>query len=379
MSNPESVREFAGTGYFFGLELYKKLGIPIGLIESCWGGTEIEGWISKESLSQVPEYSETVEMLSQYPEDYKERETRYFRELDEWIASTEVAEKRFYEGKDLRTWALGSYDDSSWREVRFPGFLQDQEPLEIVSNGIYYCRKTVEIPQEWAGKDLDLYFSSVDDRDITFFNGVEVGHRDYYLDRRNYKVPGNIVRPGKAVIGLRIVDNAGKCSIGGENGRQLYVQGPDGKKIDLSGMWKYKIPDWQASFAWNISFVESALNTPGPLPPITTTSTSTSTTTTTTTTSTTSAVPPVTTSTQEIVPTKKGDTNCDDTVELADAILIMQSLANPNKYGVGGSDAHALTEQGRANADVDKSVKGLTSGDALRIQEYLLHLADSLD
>jgi endoglucanase len=138
-------------------------------------------------------------------------------------------------------------------------------------------------------------------------------------------------------------------------------------------------PDWQASFAWNISFVESALNTPGPLPPITTTSTSTNTTTTTTTTSTTSAVPPVTTSTQEIVPTKKGDTNCDDTVELADAILIMQSLANPNKYGVGGSDAHALTEQGRANADVDKSVKGLTSGDALRIQEYLLHLADSLD
>ena len=140
-------------------------------------------------------------------------------------------------------------------------------------------------------------------------------------------------------------------------------------------------PDWQASFAWNISFVESALNTPGPLPPITTTSTSTSTTTTTTTTttSTTSAVPPVTTSTQEIVPTKKGDTNCDDTVELADAILIMQSLANPNKYGVGGSDTHALTEQGRANADVDKSVKGLTSGDALRIQEYLLHLADSLD
>ncbi|MBQ5944408.1 MAG: 9-O-acetylesterase [Bacteroidales bacterium] len=247
MSNPESVREFAGTGYFFGLELYKKLGIPIGLIESCWGGTEIEGWISKESLSQVPEYSETVEMLSLYPEDYKERETRYFRELDEWIASTEVAEKRFYEGKDLRTWALGSYDDSSWREVRFPGFLQDQEPLEIVSNGIYYCRKTVEIPQEWAGKDLDLYFSSVDDRDITFFNGVEVGHGDYYLDRRNYKVPGNIVRPGKAVIGLRIVDNAGKCSIGGENGRQLYVQGPDGKKIDLSGMWKYKIPDWQAS------------------------------------------------------------------------------------------------------------------------------------
>ncbi len=247
MSCPESVREFAATGYHFGLELYKKLGIPVGLIESCWGGTEIEGWISGGSLSQVPEYAGTVEMLSGYPEDYKAREELYFKELDGWIASAEAAEKKFYEGKDLRTWALCDFDDSSWRNVTFPGFLQDQEPLEIVSNGVYYCRRTVEIPQEWAGKDLDLYFSSVDDRDISFFNGVEVGRRDYYLDKRNYRVPGSLVKPGKAVIGLRILDNAGKCSIGGENGRQLYLQGPDGSRIDLSGIWKYKIPDWQAS------------------------------------------------------------------------------------------------------------------------------------
>ena len=65
-----------------------------------------------------------------------------------------------------------------------------------------------------------------------------------------------------------------------------------------------------------------------------------------------------------------GDANCDGTVELADAILIMQSLANPNKY--------TITEQGRINGDVDKTTKGLTSGDALRIQEFLLHIIDSL-
>ena len=67
-----------------------------------------------------------------------------------------------------------------------------------------------------------------------------------------------------------------------------------------------------------------------------------------------------------------GDTNCDGTVELADAILVMQCLANPNKYGEGGSYEKALTAQGRINADVDKSTVGLTSNDALRIQEFLL-------
>ncbi|MBQ6168461.1 MAG: hypothetical protein IJK30_00745, partial [Ruminococcus sp.] len=83
---------------------------------------------------------------------------------------------------------------------------------------------------------------------------------------------------------------------------------------------------------------------------------------TTTTTTTTTTLPPVTRT--------AGDTNCDGTVELADAILIMQSLANPNKY--------TISEQGKLNGDVDDSTVGLTSNDALKIQEFLLHKISSL-
>ena len=97
-----------------------------------------------------------------------------------------------------------------------------------------------------------------------------------------------------------------------------------------------------------------------------TTTTSTVTTTTTTTTS-----QPVTTLPDDYL---KGDANCDGTVELADAILIMQSLANPNKYGKNGSDEKHITAAGQRNGDVDKSVEGLTSNDALEIQRYLLKL-----
>ena len=67
-----------------------------------------------------------------------------------------------------------------------------------------------------------------------------------------------------------------------------------------------------------------------------------------------------------------GDTNCDGQVDMADAVLIMQSLANPNKYGIGGTDEKAITEKGKTNADVDTSTKGITSNDALQIQLYLL-------
>ena len=74
-----------------------------------------------------------------------------------------------------------------------------------------------------------------------------------------------------------------------------------------------------------------------------------------------------------------GDANCDGGVDMSDVVLIMQSLANPNKYGLEGSDKNHITEQGQLNGDVDISAKGITSNDALRIQEFLLGKIKSLD
>ena len=70
----------------------------------------------------------------------------------------------------------------------------------------------------------------------------------------------------------------------------------------------------------------------------------------------------------------KGDANCDDQVDLSDAVMIMQALANPNKYGLDGTAEHHLTEQGKLNGDMNGD--GLTSGDALAIQRKLLGLDD---
>ena len=68
----------------------------------------------------------------------------------------------------------------------------------------------------------------------------------------------------------------------------------------------------------------------------------------------------------------KGDANCDGEVDMADAVLIMQALANPNKYGLDGTTDHHLTKQGELNGDMDGD--GLTVGDAQAIQKKLLNL-----
>lgn len=68
----------------------------------------------------------------------------------------------------------------------------------------------------------------------------------------------------------------------------------------------------------------------------------------------------------------KGDANGDGKVDLSDAVLIMQSLANPEKYGVNGSDEKHITEEGYRLADIDGD--GVTNMDALEIQKSLLGL-----
>ncbi|WP_295070602.1 glycoside hydrolase family 9 protein [Ruminococcus sp.] len=73
-------------------------------------------------------------------------------------------------------------------------------------------------------------------------------------------------------------------------------------------------------------------------------------------------------------PTMLGDANNDEQIDLSDAVIIMQALANPNKYGVEGTDRHRISQQGWVNADVHKKGNGVTSNDALAIQKYCLGL-----
>ena len=59
----------------------------------------------------------------------------------------------------------------------------------------------------------------------------------------------------------------------------------------------------------------------------------------------------------------EGDANNDGNVTFADTVAIMQSIANPDKYGIDGSAEKHLTEKGKKAADVD-SEPGLTLNDA---------------
>nr|AEV58536.1 scaffoldin C [Ruminococcus flavefaciens] len=78
----------------------------------------------------------------------------------------------------------------------------------------------------------------------------------------------------------------------------------------------------------------------------------------------TTTTPPATTTTTENKPgvSLRGDANLDNKVSVADAVAILQSIANKDKY--------ALKPQGAVNGDVEGNNDGITSADALRIQKW---------
>jgi endoglucanase len=127
--------------------------------------------------------------------------------------------------------------------------------------------------------------------------------------------------------------------------------------------------NWNAPLVWMSSYMDDVAANAKSIPtPGSDTTTSTTTTTT-------------TTSGSDINPTSGdrvwGDANCDGQVNMADAVLIMQSIANPDTYGPGKPDG--ISADGQLNGDVDNNGDGITNKDALKIQQYKLNIIKSLD
>ncbi|HEY3328737.1 MAG TPA: sialate O-acetylesterase [Capsulimonadaceae bacterium] len=76
-ATPETVPTFSAVGYFFGRDLRKALGVPVGLIESCIGGTSAEAWVSREALQNVPSLSHYLSELDDYTAKYPAQLQKY--------------------------------------------------------------------------------------------------------------------------------------------------------------------------------------------------------------------------------------------------------------------------------------------------------------
>ena len=63
--SPETVGAFSAVGYFFGREIHRTLNVPVGLINSSWGGTPAEVWTARSALEADPDFKPILERPEQ--------------------------------------------------------------------------------------------------------------------------------------------------------------------------------------------------------------------------------------------------------------------------------------------------------------------------
>ncbi len=92
ITSPVTVGNFSAVAYFFGLNLYKELNEPIGLIHSSWPGTPAESWTTMPTLESSPAFADILARWRKMDEDYPASMAHYSQELHEWEEASKKAE-----------------------------------------------------------------------------------------------------------------------------------------------------------------------------------------------------------------------------------------------------------------------------------------------
>ncbi len=99
---PDSVFKFSAVAYFTGRELYKKLNVPIGLIQVSWSGTNIEGWMPGEALQSDPDFKPLQDRWSKVLQAYPQAKADFDAKLPDLTKTwQEASDKAKAEGKPI--------------------------------------------------------------------------------------------------------------------------------------------------------------------------------------------------------------------------------------------------------------------------------------
>ncbi|HEY3265737.1 MAG TPA: sialate O-acetylesterase [Armatimonadota bacterium] len=236
--SPETIRHgtwggFSAAAYFFGRELRRAVGVPIGLVHTSWGGTPAESWTSGPTLAKkLPEFAPAVANVATLNEQRLHPGPSFADRVAAWWKENDPGSKASPGWQDPAT------DTSTWKTMALPGAWETKGYADF--DGVMWFRRTVTVPDTLLDKAATLHLGPIDDWDTTWVNGVEVGGKQSYDAQRDYKLPDGLLKPGENTIVVRVLDGQGD---GGFTGRpsdmRLDVEGLP--SIPLFGDWQYRI------------------------------------------------------------------------------------------------------------------------------------------
>jgi len=85
-----AVLKWSAAAYFFGVELRRELGVPVGIVKSAVGGTVIESWMSREALLDVsPDLQASFDRWDRQVAQFDE--AAYQKKVAEWQKKADAA------------------------------------------------------------------------------------------------------------------------------------------------------------------------------------------------------------------------------------------------------------------------------------------------
>ena len=234
ITTPENVTKFSAAAYFFSRELHQKLKIPIGIISSSWGGTNVKSWISNKKLKTlestkhiVPKnidddllkierlsYNDSIAELNKKQlklETYKLPKPYFlWNEKTVWNIDLWGKFKNDWIDLDLNDidYKKLDFDDSNWNYIP-KSINYDQSKItdgmfnylfqsykSSLASGVIWLRAKIFIQD--INNDYTLNIEGgVDHIDQTFFNEKLIGNTFSIDGERNYKVPQSVLRKGR--------------------------------------------------------------------------------------------------------------------------------------------------------------------------------------
>ncbi len=163
----------------------------------------------------------------------------YAARLADWYKKEDEADPGL-KGK----WMDPAFVAHDWQQINFPvDYTTNPLPQWI---GSMWCRKEVEIPPSWVGKELELHIGAVDEADDTYVNGQHVGRiwfdaPNYWTAPRTYAVPAALLTSTKVVVTVRVLNKVGQLGLfGPADDMKLLLKGATDKPVTLTGAWRYQ-------------------------------------------------------------------------------------------------------------------------------------------
>ncbi len=227
-ANPGNLKEFSAVGYFFATEIYKNQNVPVGFINSAVGGSPINAWLDAESLKNFPKM---------YKEHQKYQNDSLIKAIEEENSQISTKWNELLSKKDkglTEDYVNASFDD--WETTQIPGYWKEANILD--SAGVVWYKKEITLSEKPEKSTAELNLGVLIDSDKAYVNGTQVGTTGYQYPPRRYKFNSNILKEGKNIITVRLVNNGGTAGFVDD---KTYFIEVDSDSIGLKGKWKYKI------------------------------------------------------------------------------------------------------------------------------------------